>query len=259
MIRRLIFLVLLLVSFSSWAQSSVSGINPNDPWEPFNRSMFDFNDNLDRALIKPAAQAYRALVPEPVRNCVGNIFGNIGDLWSSANSLLQGKPMECARSLMRVGVNTVFGLGGCFDVAREMNGLERHDEDFGQTLGVWGLKPGAYLVLPLFGPSSVRDGLGLVLDKTASPTSEINDETTRNSMLGLQLLSVRADLLDATKALDEASFDRYVFIRDAYLQRRLNAVYDGDPPDDASSEAVELSQEPSTTPPEPVQSNNSAR
>jgi phospholipid-binding lipoprotein MlaA len=213
-----------------WAQPSSSG-DPRDPWENYNRAMFQLNEGVDRVLLKPTAQAYTAVVPEPVRQCVGNIFGNIGDVWSAFNSLLQGKPGECVNQLMRVAVNTALGFGGCLDIAREMEGLEKRKEDFGQTLGVWGLGSGPYLVLPFFGPSSVRDGFGFVADFVTDPVDHISHVPTRNTTMGVRLISVRADFLNATGIFANAALDRYTFTRDAYLQRRLSAVYDGNPPE----------------------------
>lgn len=227
--------VLFMFASMAVAQSSVPPGDPRDPWERYNRAVFEFNDAIDRTVLKPTAQAYTAVVPEPVRQCVGNIFGNIGDIWSAVNSLLQGKPGECVNQLMRVAVNTTLGFGGCLDIAREMEGLEKRNEDFGQTLGVWGLEPGPYFVLPFFGPSSVRDGAGFIAGRIADPVDRIDHIPTRNTSMGLRIISVRADLLNASTVLENAALDRYVFIRDAYLQRRLNAVYDGNPPEPATA------------------------
>jgi len=229
--RYLLATVLFMFAGMALAQSSTAPGDPRDPWENYNRAMFQFNEGLDRALLKPLAYAYKAVVPEPARQCVGNIFGNIGDLWSAVNSLLQGKPGECVNQLMRVAVNTTLGFGGCLDIARGMEGLEKRNEDFGQTLGVWGLETGPYFVLPIFGPSSVRDGFGFVADRIADPLDHIHHVPTRNTSLGVRLISVRADLLNATNVFENAALDRYTFTRDAYLQRRLNAVYDGNPPE----------------------------
>ena len=223
--------VLLLLARPSWAQDATA--DPRDPWEGFNRSMFTFNDSLDKALVKPVAQAYQTITPEPVRNCIANVFGNIGDIWSAINSLLQGKPGECARQLVRFGINTVFGIGGCFDVASQAEGLEKHREDFGQTLGVWGAPPGNYLVLPIFGPRTVRDSVGWLVDDYADPILHIDDNAWRNSSVGLRFISSRADLLQAGRTLEQSGLDPYLFVRDIYLQGRLNAVYDGDPPEEA--------------------------
>lgn len=228
---------LFLLASMTLAQSTAPS-DPRDPWENYNRAMFQFNDGLDRALLKPAAQIYQTVMPTPARQCISNVFGNIGDVWSAFNSLLQGKPGECVHQLMRVAVNTTLGLGGCLDIAREMRGLEKLNEDFGQTLGVWGFEPGPYLVLPVFGPSSVRDSIGFVTDRVADPVDHVRHIPTRNTTIGLRIISVRADLLNATSVFEKAALDRYTFTRDAYLQRRLSAVYDGEPPEETPAPPV---------------------
>ena len=205
--------------------------NPRDPLEPFNRGVYHINDAVDRAVIKPMATAYRDVLPSPIRTGVNNFFGNLQDAWSAVNSALQLKGEAAGNSLVRFGVNTVFGLGGVLDIASEMR-IERHTEDFGQTLGFWGVGAGPYLVLPLLGPSTVRDTAALPVDSQGNLTSGISDVGTRNSATALNLLDRRARLLDATKLLDEVALDPYTFTRDAHLQRRRNAVYDGNPPDD---------------------------
>ena len=218
--------------------------SPQDPWEGFNRKVFDFNEAVDEAVLKPVATAYRDVVPELVRSGVGNVLGNIGDLWSAANHLLQGKLVGGLDMGMRVLTNTLFGLGGLLDPASEM-GLKRQSEDFGQTLGRWGLGPGPYLVLPLLGPSNLRDGSALVVDRQASP-SRLGE--TDAAMYGITLLEVvhaRAGLLDAARLLDEVSLDKYTFLRQAYLSRRRDLVYDGAPP----LEALDLGDDPGDSPP----------
>jgi phospholipid-binding lipoprotein MlaA len=201
-----------------------------DPYEPFNRNVFAFNDALDRNLLAPVARGYRTVVPEPVRRCVTNVFGNIDDAWSSVNSLLQGKPADCAQSVMRVATNTVFGIVGCIDVASQIDGLERKNEDFGQTLAVWGVSSGPYLVLPLLGPSTARDGVGRLADMYASPVGYVGHTKEQVGIWTTHVISMRANLLDASKVLDDAAPDRYLFYRDAYLQRREYLIYDGNPP-----------------------------
>ncbi len=213
--------------------ATVEHPNPKDPFESFNRSVYQFNDTVDRAVLKPVATGYQAVVPGPVRTCVSNIFSNVGQLWSAANSALQGKGEECANTLMRVAVNTTFGLGGCLDIASEVPGLEQRNEDLGQTLGKWGVAPGPYLVLPFFGPSTVRDAAGTGADLMVDPVDNLDHVRTRNSLNALRFVSRRAELLDASRILEGAAIDPYSFLRDAYLQRRLNLVYDGDPPDTA--------------------------
>ncbi|HMM71951.1 MAG TPA: VacJ family lipoprotein [Rhodocyclaceae bacterium] len=203
--------------------------NPKDPLEGFNRAMFSFNEGLDQVLIRPVAQGYEAAVPLPARIGVSNFFGNVGDLWVGINNLLQGKGGDAANDVGRLLINSTLGILGLFDVASEM-GLERHDEDFGQTLGRWGVGEGAYVVLPLFGPRTLRDTGGLVVDVLADPVSSVDDVPTRNTLRALRIVSARAELLPGDKAIEQAALDKYAYIRDAYLQRRLNLIHDGNPP-----------------------------
>jgi phospholipid-binding lipoprotein MlaA len=213
------------------AQESGRATPEIDPFESVNRKVFAFNDAVDRNLLAPAARGYRAVLPEPVRKCVYNIFANVGDIWSGVNSLLQAKPMDCAQTTMRVATNTVFGIAGCFDVASQIEGLERKNEDFGQTLAVWGASSGPYLVLPIFGPSTVRDTFGLGADMWASPLGRVGHRSDQIGIQATRIISLRASLLDASKVLDDAAPDRYLFYRDAYLQRREYLIYDGNPPE----------------------------
>lgn len=205
--------------------------NPRDPLEPFNRSMYGLNDAVDRAVIKPVATAYRDVLPSPVRTGVSNFFNNLQDLWSFVNNTLQLKGEGAGNSIVRFGVNTVFGLGGLIDIATEMR-IERHTEDFGQTLGRWGVGAGPYVVLPLLGPSTVRDTAALPVDMKGNVVSQVDHVPTRNSALTLSLVDRRSQLLDASRMLEEVALDPYAFTRDAYLQRRRNQVYDGNPPDE---------------------------
>lgn len=202
-----------------------------DPLEPFNRGVYKFNDALDRAVIKPVATAYRDVLPSPIRTGVNNFFNNLQDAWSAVNSALQLKGQAAGNNLVRFGVNTFLGLGGVLDIASEMR-VERHTEDFGQTLGHWGVKSGPYLVLPLLGPSTVRDTAALPVDAQGNLVSSINDVPTRNSATALNLLDRRSRLLEASDMLDQVALDPYTFTRDAFLQRRQNSVYDGYPPDE---------------------------
>jgi phospholipid-binding lipoprotein MlaA len=211
-----------------------------DPFEGFNRSVFSFNEAVDAAVLKPVAQTYRDLVPEFVRTTVDNVFGNVADVWSTANQLLQGKLENTLRMGFRVATNTVLGFGGMLDIATEA-GLERQSEDFGQTLGRWGLPPGPYLVLPVLGPSTARDTAALVADLQVGATQYIENGTT-GTLVGvtlLQVVSTRAGLLGASKVLDDVALDKYSFLRDAYLARRKNQVYDGDPPPEPEDEDPE--------------------
>jgi phospholipid-binding lipoprotein MlaA len=199
--------------------------HPRDPLEPLNRGVHRFNDAVDRVVLKPVATGYVQLTPSPVRAGVGHFFDNLGDLWSSVNATLQARPREAAENLMRFGVNTVFGLAGVLDVATEM-GIPRTRLDFGHTLGRWGTPAGAYLVLPILGPSSVRDGAGLAFDLSADPASGLNDVAARNALTALRLADTRADLLGATSLLEEAALDRYSLTRDFYLNHRQRQIDD---------------------------------
>jgi phospholipid-binding lipoprotein MlaA len=201
-----------------------------DPWESFNRSMFAVNEVLDRDLIFPITSAYVGLVPELVRIGVSNVFANAQDLWSAINHLLQGKLEDSTVMTMRFVTNSVFGVAGIIDIGTAV-GMERKPEDFGQTLGVWGAPPGNYLVLPFFGPSTVRDAAGLPLDIMASPAYAINQGGFRPVTTVLQVVNSRSKLLGASQALDEMALDKYSFVREAFLSRRLNMVFDGNPPD----------------------------
>ena len=202
-----------------------------DPWESFNRAMFRFNQDVDRDLLLPWTDAYLTLVPEVARIGIGNFFANAQDLWSSANNLMQGKFQRSVMMTMRFATNTVLGAFGLIDIATAV-GMERWPEDFGQTLGVWGMAPGPYLVLPVFGPSTVRDAVGLPLDLAASPYYAINEAAFRPATTVLGALNARAQLMSATQALDAIALDKYSFVRDAFLSRRLRLVFDGNPPDD---------------------------
>ena len=203
-----------------------------DPWENWNRKVFAFNEGLDAAVLKPVALAYRDVVPSLVRTGVDNLFGNFKDVWSVANHLMQGKVQTSLEMGMRVLTNTLFGLGGLLDPATEMK-LERRSEDFGQTLGAWGFPSGPYLVLPLLGPSTVRDTLGFAADWRVSYVRLVNADRAVWALTGLDVVSVRTSLLGATSLIDEVALDKYAFLRDGYISRRRNALYDGAPPMDA--------------------------
>ena len=234
-----LLLASLLAALSACASLPGEGLSRSDPWETANRRVFEFNEVVDKAPVKPAAQVYQALVPRLIRSGVDNFFGNIADLWSSANLALQVKPRPALEMGMRVLVNTFMGLGGLLDVADEM-GLERSTvEDFGQTLGYWGIRSGPYLVLPVLGPSTLRDATGLALDFKDSGASVVWRETRdRNIATGLQLLNARVKLLNAGRVLDEIALDKYLLLRDAYLARRKSQIYDGDPPEDDAAPAA---------------------
>jgi len=211
------------------AGCSTIATDPRDPFEGFNRAMYAFNDGLDEVAVKPVSRAYKAVAPEPLRGMVRNFFSNIDDIFNGLNNLLQGKPLDAVTDWARFTFNTVFGVFGINDVASDM-GLEKHNEDFGQTFAVWGVGDGPYLVLPFFGPYTLRDSGGLVLDWELDPVVRARPIALRNSLIGTRFVSKRTDLLDASRVMDEAALDRYVFLRDAYLQRRRNLIYDGNPP-----------------------------
>lgn len=203
--------------------------NPQDPLEGFNRSMFTFNDAFDRAALKPAAKAYEAILPSFVQTGIGNFFGNIGDVWTAVNSLLQGNGADGMTDVMRVAVNSTFGLGGLLDIGSEA-GMTKHREDFGQTLGKWGVKSGPYVVLPFLGSSTVRDTAALPLDYAGDPWSYKYPVRWRNTGTVVRGIDQRAVLLDASNLVEDAALDRYQFVRDAYLQRRESKVRDGEAP-----------------------------
>jgi phospholipid-binding lipoprotein MlaA len=221
-------LSLLLASLALGGCAS-TGHNPKDPFESFNRGMYQFNDTVDKAVAKPAAKAYNTVVPAPGRMMLSNFFSNLDDVVVTINDLLQFKVVQAVSDTGRVVVNTTVGLFGIADVAT-MVGLKKHNEDFGQTLGYWGISSGPYLVLPVLGPSSVRDGVGLYADSRVSMIRKIKHVDTRNEAYATDLLGQRAALLDQENLLEEAAIDRYAFIRDAYLQHRQSLVYDGNPP-----------------------------
>ena len=197
--------------------------NPADPMEPLNRAVFNFNDGVDRAILQPVASAYDQVTPSPVKTGVRNFFGNIADVWSVVNNLLQFKLKESLETFMRVSVNSTFGFGGVLDIGTEM-GLPKNRQDFGQTLGVWGFDAGPYVVLPLFGPSSVRDTVGTVVGGSVDLVNNLSNVPTRNSLATLRVVDKRAEVLGATNILDQAALDKYSFTRDLYLQRRANAI-----------------------------------
>ena len=236
---------------STAAAAAAPVLNPADPWERWNRRVYAFNDAIDSAVIRPLAEGYVKVVPSPVRQAVGNFGNNFGDAWSAVNHLLQGKFEGAMNSVMRVATNSVFGLGGLIDIASEA-GIERQREDLGQTLGRWGVPAGPYVVLPLLGSSSVRDSATLIPDLYVSPTLLTDNHAAQGGLLSLYLIDTRANLLPATRMLDSIALDKYTFVRDAYLQRRLNDVYDGNPPqpkdEDDEAEAAPATGAPSAAP-----------
>lgn len=204
--------------------------DPRDPLEPLNRGIHSFNETVDKAVIKPVAQGYDAVLPGFAKTGVRNFFSNLNDVTVLANNLLQFKLEQSTSDLLRVTFNSSFGLFGLLDVASEM-GLRKHEEDFGQTLGRWGVGTGPYLVLPFLGPSNFRDTAGIVVDSEYTDLVRNHDDvSTRNPAMALRVISRRADLLEAKEAVDTAALDPYEFTRDLYLERRRGLVYDGKPP-----------------------------
>ncbi len=241
LLRRSATLCLLAFSLLLGACASLpgEGLNRIDPWETYNRQVFEFNEVVDRVAVKPIAKTYQAVVPSLVRTGVANFFNNIADFWTSANLMLQIKPQQSLEMGMRAMVNTTFGVGGLMDFAEQI-GLERFTvEDFGQTLGYWGLRSGPYLVLPVLGPSTLRDAAGLTLDFKDSGAALVwQGARERNIATAVQLINGRVQLLSAGVLLDEMALDKYILLRDAYLARRRSLIYDGEPPDDESAPAA---------------------
>jgi len=220
----------LLTALVGLGGCATTGGNPNDPLEGYNRAMFSFNDGVDKAIIKPVASGYKAVMPGFARTGVSNFFANLGDLWIGINNVLQGKVRAGVSDFGRFAMNTTVGILGLFDVASNA-GLEKHNEDFGQTLGRWGVGGGAYFVLPLLGPSSVRDGIGrLVIDWHGDPLWYVGNVPTRNELIAARAVDDRANLLDVSRLAEEAALDHYAYVRDAYLQRRRSLIYDGEQP-----------------------------
>ncbi len=213
-----------VLGLSLTACASVDNPNPKDPLESYNRTMFKVNEAVDKAVLRPVAKGYQAVVPNPVRTCVRNIFGNLGDVWSGINSLLQGRGLDFVNTMGRVMFNTTVGLGGCIDVAT-MNGAKKIPNDFGTTLGVWGLGEGSYVVLPVLGSSSLRDTMGLAGDAIGGSATfttpwAIENIPLRNAIVGLQAFDKREQLLTADDIASDVALDKYAFVRDAYQQNR---------------------------------------
>jgi phospholipid-binding lipoprotein MlaA len=235
---RLRRLILALCVALGVAGCATTGAAPGDPLEGANRAVFAFNEALDSAILVPLATGYQNVLPQFALTGVENFFDNLGDAWSAFNHLLQAKPVAAAEMALRFGVNSFFGLGGLIDIASDA-GIQRRTEDFGQTMGRWGLGPGPYIMLPLLGPSTLRDTAALVLDLQATPLLLLKDERGRWALTGLQLVSTRARLLAASRAIDAVAIDKYALIRAGYLARRRNLVYDGEPPEEAPPSEAE--------------------
>ncbi len=231
MTTRLPFFALnTLVALAILMISGCSTTSPKaDPFETVNRATYKFNDVVDKAVLSPVARGYQAVTPEFLRTGISNVFSNIGDVATAFNNLLQGKGEDAANDVGRVLINSTFGVFGLIDIATP-GGLEKHNEDFGQTLGKWGVGSGPYLVLPIVGPSTLRDGPARLVDSYAGYFRYVDHIPTRNTAFAVEVVDLRASLLGASDALDTAALDKYQFVRDAYLQRRLNQVYDGKAP-----------------------------
>lgn len=227
-ISRLLCVCLAAAVFGGCAST---GTNPADPWESANRKIFAVNDALDTYALRPVAKGYQNAVPLPARTQVSNFFGNLEDLWIGTNNLLQGKGRAGLSDFGRFALNSTVGMLGFFDVASEI-GLEKHEEDFGQTLAVWGVSDGPYVMLPLFGPSTLRDAAGRVPDTFADAVRYVPQIPVRNSLTGTRAINARSQLLGADDALGQASLDKYSFLRDFFLKRRRSQIYDGHPPRD---------------------------
>jgi phospholipid-binding lipoprotein MlaA len=226
--------------------------DPRDPWEPYNRGMHQFNTDFDDAFFKPVARGYRAITPEPLDRGITNFFSNLRDFTSAVNNLLQLKLSRTVSDVGRILVNSTIGLLGFIDVASNMD-LPSYKEDFGQTLGYWGLGPGPYFVLPILGPSTVADTIGIIPDWYTQPVAYIDDSGTQWALVLLYAIDKRSDLLTASKVLEEAALDPYVFARDAYLQKRRNDTYDGNPPlDDQYWQEDQPPADDEAPPPEPL-------
>ena len=222
-------LVLLLAVLAVSGCATSPDADPRDPLEPMNRAVYKFNDGFDEAIAKPVATVYRDLLHVEIRSRVSNFFSNIQDIFIGVNNLLQGKLQDGVEDWARFAFNTTIGLLGIHDVASDM-GIEKHNEDFGQTFGRWGAGPGPYLILPFLGSSTLRDAGGTAVDWYVAPLQHVRPIALRNTLYGVYLINTRAELIEAGNILEQAALDRYVFQRDAYLQRRLSLIYDGSPP-----------------------------
>lgn len=225
--------------------ATVANPDPRDPMESYNRSMTQFNEQVDAMVLKPVAIAYKEVTPAPVRTGVSNFFANLGDIWSFVNNVLQLRGEAAASSFMRVNVNTFMGLGGVLDIASEL-GIDRYKQDFGLTLGRWGVGTGPYLVLPILGPSTVRDTFALPVDMKGNVVSYVDPVSARNALYGLRAVEVRSNLLRAGSVLDSAALDKYSFTRDVFLQVRSQAgeLQNLDANDDGKSSDGVLPEEP---------------
>ncbi|WP_346797663.1 VacJ family lipoprotein [Halomonas sp. Bachu 37] len=227
-IRNTLPVALVAAMLSGCAGAQVEERHPDDPWEGFNRRVFAFNDVLDRYALRPVAKGYRTIAPQPVQTGVGNFFSNLGEIRTALNSVLQGEMGNAATATSRFLINSTVGVGGLLDYATHME-ITGREEDFGQTLGVWGWDESRYLVLPLLGPSTLRDATGLPADRATYPVAYVDEEAVRMGLTALRIVDARAGLLDQEELIHG---DRYSFIRDTYLQRRRFEIRDGVMDDD---------------------------
>jgi phospholipid-binding lipoprotein MlaA len=221
----------LLATCLAGAHAQTTTADPRDPFEGFNRAVYAFNDVLDRALVKPVAQAYSKVVPPVIRKGVGNFFANLGDVWSVVNNAATGRGQATGDSVGRVLVNSTIGLLGLIDVASEMD-IQKHPADFGMTLGRWGVGPGPYVVLPLLGPYTLREIVALPVDRQGNLVNHVDDQNTRDGLTVLNITDIRASYLKAGDVVDAAALDSYAFTRDSYLQRQRYRQYDGEVPEE---------------------------
>ncbi|WP_010462107.1 MlaA family lipoprotein [Acidovorax radicis] len=238
-------LALLLAGALLSGCATVANPDPRDPLESYNRGMTNFNEQVDAMVLKPVAIAYQDIAPAPVRTGVSNFFANIGDVWSFVNNVLQLRAEAAASTFMRVNVNTFMGIGGVLDIASEL-GIDRYKQDFGLTLGRWGVGTGPYLVLPVLGPSTVRDTFALPVDMKGNVVSYVDPVSARNTLYALRVVDTRANLLRAGSVLDSAALDKYSFTRDVFLQVRSQAgePQNGNGADDKNANDGVLPQEP---------------
>jgi len=244
-----VVILAVVLALGGCATTNSKALDPRDPWEPMNRAIYKFNDKFDDYVFNPVSRGYQAITPNWLDIGISNFFDNLRDVPNALNNLLQGKPLESLSDLGRVTVNSTIGLLGFIDVASPI-GLQHHNEDFGQTLAVWGVPSGNYLVLPILGPSTVRGSVGWVGDFMSDPYYYVKDGTTYYELMLTDAIDTRADLLGASRILEQASFDPYTFHRETYFQRRLSLIYDGKPPTkEPSAEELDLFNDLEIVPP----------
>lgn len=229
------WLALLALAATLQGCATVSNPDPRDPLESMNRTVFGFNDAVDRAVLKPVATAYKQTLPSWARTGINNFFANLDDMWSVVNHALALRGQAFGDSVGRVMVNTTIGLGGLVDVASDLN-IDKHPASFNTTLGRWGVGAGPYVVLPLLGPYTLREVAAFPVDRQGNLVNQVADEGTRTGLTVVDVVDTRSTFLDSEGVINGAALDRYSFIRDSYLQRQRNQVYDGNPPDEEPQE-----------------------